>query len=419
MPMPVRSLPTVQNWDCHTCGDCCRTYSVRVTAEEKERILKQGWMSAPELAGQEPLRLEKASGEYVLNHTAEGNCVFLGPDNLCRIHAKFGAAAKPFACRLYPFVMVPAGDHWKVSLRYACPSVADNLGRGCAAHAGELTALSGLVEADNPKAINMPPPELQRGQVVPWDDLNRFTKTFLRMVTNSTFPLEQRLRQIAWVADECRNARFDKVSGGRLDEFLRIVSGAAVEDTPADPAAVPRPGWVGRTLLRQQSGVYLRADHGPRAGVGRRGKWARFVAGIRFAVGVGTVPRLHEFLPQGVPFQAGEVPLGELPAAAGDLLTRYFAVKVESGQFFGPTNFHHRFWHGLESLLLVFPTLLWTARLMVAAGADKLTAVTKALRIVDESFGYNGMLDGGGLASPVRAMSQKGEIPRLIAWYGR
>ena len=59
-----------------------------------------------------------------LNHRADGGCVFLGADNLCRIHGKFGSAAKPLACRIYPFLLVPAGDHWNLGLRLACPSAA-------------------------------------------------------------------------------------------------------------------------------------------------------------------------------------------------------------------------------------------------------------------------------------------------------
>ena len=35
------------------------------------------------------------SSAYRLNHRADGACVFLGPDNRCRIHEKHGPAAKP------------------------------------------------------------------------------------------------------------------------------------------------------------------------------------------------------------------------------------------------------------------------------------------------------------------------------------
>ena len=35
MPLPVRSLPVIQNWDCHGCSNCCREYEVSVTEEER------------------------------------------------------------------------------------------------------------------------------------------------------------------------------------------------------------------------------------------------------------------------------------------------------------------------------------------------------------------------------------------------
>lgn len=419
MPMPVRSLPTVQNWDCHTCGDCCRTYVVRVTTEERDRILKQGWMADPALNGAEPIRYDKRLGEYALSHTADGTCVFLGPDNLCRIHAKFGEAAKPFACRLYPFALVPHGDHWTVAVRYACPSVTDNLGRPCTAHAADVSAVAKLVEADQPQSANLPAATLQPGQTVPWADADRFTKTFVKLVTNPAHPLERRLRQAAALAAVCRQARFDTVSGGRLNEFLQVVSAATADEVPADPYSVPRPGWVGRTLFRQFLGIYVRHDHGPHAGAGQRSRWARFAAGWKFAVGSGAVPRLHAELPAGVRFAAAEQPLGEVPPEAYEVLTRYFRVKLESGQFYGPTNHHRGYWDGLASLLLVHPTVMWIARVLVAGGRDQLAAVKWGLRMADDNFGYSKFLGGPRAGWILRTLDTRGEVPRLIAWYGR
>ena len=114
MPRPVKELPMAQQWDCHACGDCCRMYAVRVTAEEKARINGQDWSDVPELVDVPRIIYEKRIGDDRLNHRADGACVFLGPDNRCRIHSKFGAEAKPMACRIYPFTLVPAGDQWRV-----------------------------------------------------------------------------------------------------------------------------------------------------------------------------------------------------------------------------------------------------------------------------------------------------------------
>src|SRR5262245_43315660 len=144
MALPVKTLPVVQNWDCHVTGTCCHEYRVTLSEDEVERIKQQGW-TAEELGGLPPF---KYAGPFwarktQLNHRDSGACVFLGEQGRCRIHEKHGYEAKPLPCRLFPFVLVPAGDHWRVGLRYACPSAAANKGRGTADHAGDLHVFAG------------------------------------------------------------------------------------------------------------------------------------------------------------------------------------------------------------------------------------------------------------------------------------
>ena len=70
MPLPVKSLPVVQNWDCHGCGDCCKTYHVRVSDVEKARIESQNW--ATDLPGVEPIVWDRHEKGFRLNHTLMG-----------------------------------------------------------------------------------------------------------------------------------------------------------------------------------------------------------------------------------------------------------------------------------------------------------------------------------------------------------
>src|SRR6516225_1635638 len=140
MTLPVRSLPVVQSWDCHQSGNCCKEYQVAVTEEERQRIEGQGWTAESDYQG---VPLFRTSGpawarQYHLNHHADGSCVFLSKEGRCRIHERFGAAAKPLPCRLFPFILVPAGDHYRVGIRFACPSAAENKGRTLSAHDAEL-----------------------------------------------------------------------------------------------------------------------------------------------------------------------------------------------------------------------------------------------------------------------------------------
>src|SRR5262249_4066013 len=127
MPWPIRQLPVLQNWDCHSCTNCCREYRVYLSDQETKRISEQEWQdtdlaNVPGVVSEGPWWAPRPR----LNQRADGCCIFLSDQGRCRIHERFGSQAKPFACRLYPFILVPAGDHWRVGLRFSCPSAAKN-----------------------------------------------------------------------------------------------------------------------------------------------------------------------------------------------------------------------------------------------------------------------------------------------------
>ena len=126
MGFPLRHLPVLQNWDCHVCGTCCQEYEVTLSDEERQRIEAQGWDRERDLGGLPPFKKfgKPWARKYQLNHRPDGSCVFLSDKGRCRIHERFGYETKPLACRLFPFVLVPVADHWRVGLRFACPSAA-------------------------------------------------------------------------------------------------------------------------------------------------------------------------------------------------------------------------------------------------------------------------------------------------------
>ncbi len=49
MTLPLRNLPVLQNWDCHSCVDCCRIEAV-VGDQEKQRIEKLDLAGDAEIA---------------------------------------------------------------------------------------------------------------------------------------------------------------------------------------------------------------------------------------------------------------------------------------------------------------------------------------------------------------------------------
>lgn len=426
MPFALHPLPVVQNWDCHVCGSCCKEYHVRVTDEERRRIQAQGWEHEP---GFEKLPLFQRYGlpggrSYELTHHADGTCIFLSDQGRCRIHEKFGAEAKPLACRLYPFVLVPADDHWRVGLRFACPSVTENKGRQAAAHYADLRRMAGLLAARAGLPVNpataggpgLPAPRLRFGQHIPWPDLLRFVDLLHGIVRDGRRPVEHCLRKCLAVARLCRQARFGKVRGKRLDEFLQVVSASVDAELPAEASAVPPPGWVGRVLFRQALATLGRKDQGPNRGISAQGRLALMQAALRFARGQGAVPKVHARLPD-VTFEQVEEPAGPLPPEAEELLRRYYAIKIDSMQFCGPTYFGVGLWEGFEALALTYPAILWLRRAYRAL--PPFEAVARSLIIVDDHFGFNRVLGTRRQRLSFRILAATGELDRLIAWYSR
>jgi lysine-N-methylase len=418
VPLPIRHLPVVQNWDCHGCGTCCHEYHVFVTEEERKRIESQGWDAEPDF-GDLPLFVGHGAPwarRYRLNQRSNGACIFLNAAGRCRIHERFGGQAKPLPCQLYPFVLIPAGGHWRVGLRFSCPSSAENKGRSVSEHQRELARYATELERQAPADLaTVPAPRLQHGQPIEWNDLLRFVRAFASLLHDPNDRFERRIRKLLAIATLCRQARFDHVKGQRVDEFIGLVAASVDGEVPADPAAVPPPSWMGRVLFRQALAVYGRKDRGPYRGEARS-RGALLAAAWRFAIGKGPVPRVHAWMPETTSEQA-ETPAGGLSAEAEQVLERYYVTKVSSLQFCGPVFYDFPFWEGLQALCLTFPVILWLTR-----GQRNLPtpeAVTRAVGMVDYNFGYNPILGSRLQRLSLALLARFHELERLSAWYSR
>lgn len=418
MPLPLRHLPGLQKWDCQCCAQGCRQYRVYLTEEERQRIAAMDW-TGTDLAGQ-PLILREGmpwAPRYYLRQREDNTCVFLSDKGLCRIHERFGSEAKPFPCRLYPFILVPAGDHWRVGMRFSCPAVASNQGRPLPEHETELRDyVTRLEQREGMAGKEVPPPPLQGRQRVAWPDLLLFLQAILTLLRNREDRLERRWRKCLALAKLCREARFDQLTGSRLVEFLNLLGPAVEADVAVEPADVPPPTWVGRVLFRPLLAILVRKDMGPDRGIAARGKLALLGAAWRFARGAGPVPQLHARIPV-TTFEAIEQPTGPLPPEAELALERYYLIKAGSLQFCGPTNFNLAFWTGLESLALTMPAILWLARALHDLPRGE--AVTQAMAIVDNNFGYHPLLGSRRSRFSLDTLASWGELGKLIAWYSR
>jgi lysine-N-methylase len=423
MAHPIYQLPLAQNWSCNASGSCCREYQVHLSDEERQRIDAQGWDHDRDLGGLAPYVRQGPpwNRRYQLNHHSDGSCVFLSEEGRCRIHERFGYETKPLPCRLFPFVLVPVADGWRVGIRYACPSAAANKGQPLPEHqpelvdfAAQLARREGL-EAQ-PDGSLVRPPRLQTGQRVDWPDLLRIADVLLQILRNRRDPMERRLRKCLFLAAEMRKAHLEQIKGGRLGELLGLLRLEVDSETPANLMSLPRPGWVGRTLFRQTLALFTRKDHGPNRGPAARNRFTLFQTALRFARGRGRVPRLHRGLPE-TTFEEVEVPRGPLPDGAEQILERYYTMKVGSLQFCGAASFGLPFWEGFELLAVTFPVILWVARTYTNGSREE--AIMRALTIVDDHLGFNRMLATFRQRLSSQILARTDQLPRLIAWYSR
>lgn len=421
VPLPL-VLPTIQNWSCHNCGGCCRQHSIEITPAEHARISAQNWTAADGVPGDRPLFVRVSrwpwSNRYRLGNQADGACVFLDERGLCRIHAKFGEAAKPLACRIYPYAFHPAGPKITVSLRFSCPSVVANRGRPVAEQKTELKAYERLVVPDG--AENTPPPEVSPGQRLDWTDTLKVVAVLDRLLADDG-PVTAKLQRALKFVDLIGQSRYEKVRGPRLTEFLELLHSAVQAEVDVDDSTLAESSRMGRMLFRLLAAQYARRDTYAELDKGLGNRWRLFWAAVRFARGRGMVPRLQEQLAE-VPFADLDVTFGRPSPEAEEILTRYLRVKVQGLHFCGRAHSGEPVVEGFQNLALIVPVVLFIARWLAASAGNKTIAtddVARALSIADHHHGYSPAFGQAGFRSRVRLLARLGDIGKLAAFYGR
>jgi lysine-N-methylase len=389
-----------------------------ITDEEKRRIEALDLADDPEIAPKPWFApVGRGSKNWTLKHRPDGGCVFLTSANHCRLQERYGTAVKPFVCRLFPFVLIPAGNHWRVGMRFSCPSAAANLGRPVVDAEKDLVQLSRLLEQHvGRSADSAPPPLLQAGQQLSWPDLCRLVHVLVEIVQDRSDRLERRLRKCLALARLCGQTKFDDLRGNRLTEYFQAVRAGVETEVPRQAADLPPPHrLLGRVPFRVLLAIFARRERDVYRASNIRRRLGRVLAGWRFARGRGPVPRVNEFLPV-TSFEEVERCSG-MPPELDETLERYYVVKLNSLQFCGPPNFDLPLWAGLESLVLTLPLILWLTRAFT--GLSSVKAVEQAIQLVDDHFGGDRMLGLPHIRLLQRTLAERGELEKLVAWYSR
>ena len=440
MARPGVILPILQNWSCHNCGGCCREHQIVITAVEKKRIDKQKWTAEDGVVDDRPLIVGHGT-DFRLNHQADGACVFLDDRGLCRIHSKFGEAAKPLACRAYPYAVHPSGNSVTVSLRFSCPSVVQNLGEPVAQQRQVLEELAGEIVPSNYKAPDAP--RLFPRQPMSWPDVLLLLAFVERGLSIGKVRFATKLvRVLTWI-ELLEQTPGAAIPDEQLRHLLPVLHEASVRAQPDDDLPLVEPTGIGRTMFRQWVAQLLRHDTEITARSGLKGRMRLLSDGVRFTFGRGRVPAMAdpisvrvafsgraaapresalEILPAMPKFSQLEKEFGGRNAAFDELFVRYFRVKLQGLHFCGRAFYDMPFIDGFRSLALMYPATLWVARMRAARDgrtAISLPDVQAALATIDHNFGYSPALGMAGAKKRIQQLAQMQQITALCSWYSR
>ncbi len=415
MTLPIRTLPIVERWDCHACGNCCRGPIIRLSDDELKRIREQRWHEHPEYRGVRILRRDGLlRRRYRLAHRRDGTCVFLTADGRCRIHSDHGEAAKPSSCRMFPLQLVPLEGFAYLTLRRYCPSAAADSGRTLKEH---LRAARKLAEEHHLAPEGTRPPAVVRGHRRGWKDTLRIAEIIERLILDGRYPPVRRLAHGVQFCDLLQACRLGKVSGDRLGPLLGMLETSAVEEASGLFAEREPPGKAAASLFRQTAFDYLRLH--PK--IALRESWRERLRLLRRAIafgrGKGRVPPMHLDFPE-TTFAELERPLGHLGAEVLQPLGRYFEVAAASKHY---ALLGRRSWPLVESfraLAASYSVAMWILRLTCGQRPPAVEDVIDAVAAIDRGQGY-GPLVGRRHRVRISTLAGSGELPRLLAWYAR
>jgi len=388
---------------CTACGACCRGWQIPLVAGEAAafRTAAAG-LVAPARLSRAVVRaraggaeVDALDGAAAGAEAAGGGCVALRDDALCAIHAAHGEAAKPRACRLYPFSFVRTPDgEVRVGVSHACPAILDGEGPPLAEQREALERLWREVAEGTPFVLRVESTvALTAGAALPWAEA-RVVLDAVEAAFAEPGPLATRFARAGALVVVAGEA----LAGGRAFaaawEEARRERDALVAEVMARPVEVDR---LSRGLFRALVGAARRRGGGLGARLGEA------VGAVAAALGGGGAPPVT-LAPRTTGAAAVTVSGADVarvaPGLGGDgeaLVARAAASTLSSLEYFGDAAFGLPVAGGLDLLALEAAVTTWIARAEAAAdgrGSVALGDVKRALAQV-ASLRHRGAMPAG------------------------
>ncbi len=408
MRSKLRTLPIVEQWDCHQCTTCCREATIQLNADDLGRLQQQRWDKRPEYR---EVRIVHRSmflgGAKVLAHRADGSCVFLTEAGLCRIHEVFGADAKPFMCRLFPLQVVTTDRETLATVVRSCPSAAADRGRALGEH---LAFLRRLIGDDGARESVAAPPIVGRTQRS-WDDFYRLAEALQRILVDDRLPLVRRLVhgvRFCGLLEECK---WKRVRSEAMVELLEVLGEAAGRDLGELFRDREPPSKRTGRLFRRLGTHFIRCFPGGRPTRSLMDHWRVSRLSGRLARGANVLTELHPRFPE-ISLDRLERPLGPLRGDVLRPLERFYETHAASKRY-ALTQPSFSLVDSFRRLAFAFPIALWMLRWLTV---DREPADEDMVQIV---VALERGLSLSALNRAMRYLAKSGQLERLIAWYSR
>ncbi len=415
MSLPLATLPLAERWDCHQCGICCYGSIVRLSEQDRQRLQQQGWDKHPDYRGiRTVVREGWFSLQYHLAQRDDGGCVFLTPDGLCRIHKEFGFEAKPLLCQMFPRQIIPLGDRAVLTIRRACPSAAQDLGRLAEEHLPDVRRL-----ADEGKLLEKPTaaPAIKRGERRSWKVALKLLRTLERMLRDERYPPVRRIVHGLVLCRLLTQARTRKFDDKRVGELLEVLETTASDEAAPLFAERKAPAGISGIMFRQIGLEYIRLHPQVRIHKTWAERWKMVRFGFAMLRAKGRVPRLSEQLPQ-PQFAALEEPLGVLDPEIYQPFARYLETLGASYQYALARRAGWSIVESFQSLALTYPLGMWMLRWTCAGRAPTVKDAADIIVTLDRGQGYI-PLSGFRQRTRLNMLAASGDLERMVIWYGR
>ena len=415
MSLPIRSLPIIEHWDCHSCARCCRGSVIPLTTDDLAKIESQRWHEHPEFQKTRVVtRLSLTSKRKILAKRSDGSCVFLMSDGRCRIHCDYGLEAKPAVCQIYPLQLVPHGDAAYLTLRRSCPSAAASRGRKIEFERPDIRRPLGR---QKDKLTAPPAPRLTRKIRLPWKDLDRVLRSISRLMTDSHYPIVRRVVHTLLLCDaleQCDPRRLDVRQQGELMSILE--ESVLDEASPFFRDRIP-PNHSTAGILRQSVFHFLRLH----PAVQLKETWSdRFTltkAALRFLWGRGVIPDLGSTSTPAT-FAELEEPLGPLAPTIMAPLNLFLETAAASARY---ALLRRPGWttvDGFRALALTYVAGMWLARLLSHNSEPTRDMMVDIVVALDRGQGFE-PLTNSRHRRRIRGVSQPGQLASLVTWYAQ